>query len=76
MEMLWSRNKAASDKTPADRQFAYETGYKFIKATTALIAGPRVPEEEKDLWKEVNKLVQSYEANPGIEAIVEKKENN
>ena len=76
MELLWGRNKGATDKTPADRQFAYETGYKFIKATTALIEGPRVPEEEKDLWKEVNKLVQTYEANPGIKAIVEKEENN
>lgn len=71
MELLWERNKASTDKTPADRQFGYETGYKFIKATEKIIAGPRIPDEEKDLWKEVQSLVRTYEANPSIKKIVE-----
>jgi len=73
MELLWARNKGATDKNQADRQFAYETGYKFIKATTKLVASDRVPDDEKDLWKEVNNLVQTYEANPATKAIVEEK---
>ncbi|MGJ8726045.1 MAG: tetratricopeptide repeat protein [Roseibacillus sp.] len=76
MELLWERNKAATDKTPADRQFAYETGYKFIRATEKIISGSRVPDDEKDLWKEVQNLVRTYEANPSIEAMVEEKEKN
>ena len=76
MEMLWERNKPATAKTPADRQFAYETGYKFIRATENIIQGPRVPEEEKELRKEVQELVRTYEANSSIKAMVEEKEEN
>ena len=76
MELLWARNKPATDKTPADRQFAYETGFKFIRATEKIIQGARVPKEEKDLRKEVERLVKTYEANPSIQAMVEEKENN
>lgn len=72
MELLWERNKPAG-KNAADRQFAYETGYKFLKATAAIPNNSRVPEEEKALWKEVQKLVTTYEANPATQAIKEEK---
>ena len=69
MELLWARNKPATKKSPADRQFAYEFGYKYIQASADIPNNDRVPEEEKDLWKEVQKLVRSYEANPATKAI-------
>ena len=75
MELLWARNNAAGEKTPADRQFAYETGAKFTKASANILQNAKVPEEEKDLWKEVQSLTQSYEANPNVKALVEEKEN-
>lgn len=71
MELLWNRNNPATDKTPADRQFAYETGYKFIRATESIRSNPRVPDEEKAMWDDVQDLVKVYEANPDTKAIVE-----
>ena len=73
MEILWDRNNPATEKTPADRQFAYEIGRKFIKATAAIPQDDRVPEEEKELWEEVKKLTLTYEANPSTKAIKEAK---
>lgn len=75
MELLWERNNPAGEKTPADRQFAYETGAKFLKATANIPENSKVPDDEKDLWREVQSLTRLYEANPGIEALVEEEEN-
>ena len=75
MEMLWGRNKPATEKNAGDRQFAYETGFKFLKATASFLDNPRVPDEEKDMWKEVQKLVRSYEANPATKPIQEEPNN-
>jgi tetratricopeptide (TPR) repeat protein len=75
MELLWERNQPAGERTPADRQFAYETGAKFLKATAGILSNAKVPEDEKDLWKDVQSLVRVYEANPGVEALSEEEEN-
>ncbi len=74
MEIIWSRNNPKTEKNAGDRQFAYETGHKFIKATANILQNDRVPEEEKEIWKEVRELTQLYEANPDTTPIVEEKE--
>ncbi|MBK1832568.1 tetratricopeptide repeat protein [Roseibacillus ishigakijimensis] len=70
MELLWNRNKAATDKNPADRQFAYRVGHEFITATASIPTNDRVPEEEKELWNEVRELVLTYEAHSDTKPIV------
>ena len=69
MKLLWARNNSAKDGRPSDKQFAYEAGYKFIKRTSTIPDNPKVPDEEKDMWRSVEKLTRSYEANPLVTPI-------
>lgn len=66
MELLWTRNKPKTDTQPSDRQFAYKAGATYIQQTAAIRNNPKVPEEERALWDEVQELVRKYEANPNI----------
>ena len=65
MELVWAR------KNGADRQQAYEIGYKFCKSTVRLQS--QMKDEEKALWEEVRELVQEYEDHSSTEKIVEEK---
>jgi tetratricopeptide (TPR) repeat protein len=68
MELLWARNeKAANPALPSDRQGAYEGGAKFIQNSSRF--KDKMPEDELKLWQEVEKLVQTYEANPEIKSM-------
>ena len=71
MELLWSRGRAATEKSPSDKQLAYSLGYDYIKQTTNIRQNPKVPENEKDLWDEVAKLVKTYSANSAVTPIQE-----
>jgi tetratricopeptide (TPR) repeat protein len=68
MELLWARNqKPENSATPPDRQGAYEGGAKFVKNTARF--KDKMSEEDLQLWKDVEKLVQTYEANPEIKSM-------
>lgn len=66
MRLLWARDNAATDKRPSDKQSAYEAGNRFIRRTATIPDNPKVPEEEKEMWRSVEKLVRTYEANPKV----------
>lgn len=68
MELSWERNKPSKDtQTPADRQGAYEGGAKWIELTSRF--KDKMTEADLELWKEVEALVKTYEANPGIKSM-------
>ena len=69
MEILWDWNKTITDKNNPDRskpsrQIAYETGWKYIDQTKHLL--PKMKDEEKGYWEEVEKLAKKYEASGQI----------
>lgn len=70
MELLWARNqKSDNPAVPNDRQGAYEGGAKFVQNTSRF--KDKMSEEDLKLWQEVEKLVQTYEANPDIKPMRE-----
>lgn len=71
MELLWNRNNSGDEKRTSDRQFAYVAGASYLKQTAAIRNNPKVPEEERELWDEVQDLVRKYEANPNITPLSE-----
>ena len=72
MKLSWDRNKTSADPAvPSDRQGAYEGGAKFIELTGRF--KDKMTEEDLELWKEVEKLVKTYEANPAIKSMEELK---
>lgn len=71
MELCWERNQPASDKSPADRQGAYDNGYAYVDTTRPLL--PKMTDEEKALWAEVEEAVKNYEISPGIESKAKQK---
>jgi tetratricopeptide (TPR) repeat protein len=58
MELLWNRNK------PDDRKVALESGGLYLEATRPLAA--EMSAEESKLWQEIEKLVQTYSADPSV----------
>jgi len=70
MELSWDRNKASSSpNTPGDRQGAYEGGARYLELTAGF--KNKMTEEELELWKEVEALVKTYEANPNIKSMAD-----
>jgi len=68
MQLSWDRNKASSDpNTPGDRQGAYQGGAKYIELTGRF--KDSMIESDLELWKEVEKLVKTYEGNPAIKTV-------
>jgi tetratricopeptide (TPR) repeat protein len=68
MQLSWDRNKPSNDPAvPADRQGAYEGGAKYIEQTGRF--KDKMIESDLELWKEVEKLVKTYEANPNIKSM-------
>lgn len=69
MELLWDRNKPANPDAgiAGDRQTAYEAAYVYIELTTRI--KDKFTDEELELWKVVEKLVQTYESSAGIKPV-------
>jgi tetratricopeptide (TPR) repeat protein len=70
MQLTWDRNRSSKDPaTPGDRQGAYEGGAKYLELTGRF--KDKMIEADLDLWKEVEKLVKTFEANPDIKSMAE-----
>lgn len=70
MELSDKRNRASNDpKIPADRQGAYEGGYRYLDLTGRF--KDKMTKEEVDLWTKVQKYVAKLEANPGVKSMEE-----
>jgi tetratricopeptide (TPR) repeat protein len=68
MRLSWERNKPSNDPAlPADRQGAYEGGARYIELTGRF--RDKMIESDLKLWQEVEKLVKTYEAAPGIKSV-------
>lgn len=67
MELSWQRNQTSNDPTVAsDRQGAYDGGQRYIELTGRF--RDRMNPADLALWQEVERLVQTYEANPTIKS--------
>lgn len=67
MEIYWSRNEPAKDKfSKSSRQAAYDQGNTYIELTSRF--KDKFTDEELELWKEVEKLVKNYEADPKVKS--------
>lgn len=72
MELLWARNQKSSDPAiPSDRQGAYVGGAKYIESTKGF--KDKMTEDDLKLWLEVERLVETYVANPEIKSLEELK---
>jgi len=73
MRLSWERNKASADPAtvPGDRQGAYNGGANFIQLTGRF--KEKMTESDLELWKEVEKLTQQYEADPSVKSLEEQK---
>ena len=73
MKLLWDRNKPAANPADpanaADRQGAYNGGANFIQLTSRF--KDKMTEGDRELWQEVEKLVQQYEADPNVKSLEE-----
>jgi tetratricopeptide (TPR) repeat protein len=68
MQLSWDRNKESADPNiPGDRQGAYQGGAKYIELTGRF--KDKMIESDLELWKEVEKLVKTYEGNPAIKTV-------
>lgn len=68
MELSWQRNlQAASEDGKADRQGAYEGGWRYIDLTKRFF--DKMSEPEQEIWKEVQQLVLDYEARPEVKSM-------
>ncbi len=80
MELLWDRNQSAQtdrktgQTVPSDRQGAYDSGAKYIEATTQAGFLKKMTEEETVLWKEVEAMVNRYEADPGVKSLKQQRQ--
>lgn len=67
MELLFDRNKSKPDlDKPSDRLLAYKTGATYIKQTKSI--ENKMTIDERQLWREVETLVEKYAQNPEISA--------
>ena len=71
LEILWARNQKGSGKTPADRQFAYDYGAGFNSRTRNFLSNPNVPEDTKEVLRELIEMVARYKAHPDVKAAAE-----
>ena len=75
MKLLWDRNKPAANPAdpanPGDRQGAYNGGATFTQLTNRF--KDKMTEQDRELWQEVEKLVQQYEADPNVKSLEELK---
>ena len=70
MKLSWDRNKPSADPAvPGDRQGAYEGGAKYLELTGRF--KDKMIESDLELWQEVEKLVQQYEADASIKSLEE-----
>ena len=70
LQLSWDRNLQSNDPaTPGDRQGAYQGGARYIELTGRF--KDKMSESDLELWKEVEKLVKTYEANPDIKSMAE-----
>jgi hypothetical protein len=69
MEIFWARNGTAANGVP-DRQGAYNLGRRYIDRTRRIVTGDDVKAsaEEVEMWKEVERLVEQYVANPEVKS--------
>jgi len=78
MELYWKRNTPAKivdgvEKTAADRQFAYDLGWKYINATERHLS--KLTDEESKLRGQVQALVTEYEQSKQIIDMATQKKN-
>jgi tetratricopeptide (TPR) repeat protein len=71
MELLWERDAPGVDGKPNDKQGAYNAGYLYIDSTRVVYQ--KNPEEDREVWHEVENLVKEYEARPGIKSYAQLK---
>lgn len=72
MKMSWDRNQpSAGPDVPNDRQGAYNGGARFIELTGRF--RDKMIEEDLALWKQVEALVRTYEADPNIKSVEQQK---
>lgn len=72
MKLSWDRNNPSTDPAkPSDRQGAYNSGANFIALTGRF--KDKMIESDLELWKEVEKLVKQYEADPNVKSLEELK---
>jgi tetratricopeptide (TPR) repeat protein len=68
MKLSWERNNPSpAARTPGDRQGAYEGGARYVELTGRF--KDKMVEADLELWKEVEALVKTYEANPDIKSL-------
>ena len=68
MELSWERNLGASGPDgKADRQGAYEGGWNYLDLTRRFF--DKMTANEQAMWREVEKLVATYESTPGIKSM-------
>jgi hypothetical protein len=69
MEIFWDRNGTAANGVP-DRQGAYNMGRSYVDQTRRIVTGDDVKatDEEVAMWKEVERLVEQYVANPEVKS--------
>lgn len=68
MELSFQRNRKSDDpKIVSDRQGAYNGGWRFLELTGRF--KDKLSPEDLSLWTEVEKLVETYVANPNIKSM-------
>ena len=68
MELSYERNRKSDDpKVVSDRQGAYNGGWRFLDLTGRF--KDKLSPEDLVLWNRVQKLVEKYEADPGVKSM-------
>lgn len=68
MTLSYERNRKSDDpKVVSDRQGAYNGGWRYIDLTRSMTE--KFTDEELELWKEVEKLVEKYVADPNVKSM-------
>jgi tetratricopeptide (TPR) repeat protein len=67
MELSWDRNLSAGKEGKDDRQGAYEGGWNYLDLTRRFF--DKMTEKEQEMWREIEKLVATYENTPGIKSM-------
>ncbi|MGD9420759.1 MAG: tetratricopeptide repeat protein, partial [Verrucomicrobiota bacterium JB025] len=67
MRLSWDRNNPGVDGNPSDRQGAYEGGARYLELTGRF--KDKMVDSDLALWKDVEELVKTYEANPNIKSL-------
>ncbi|MGE9269184.1 MAG: tetratricopeptide repeat protein [Verrucomicrobiales bacterium] len=68
MRLLWERNQEGSEVS--DRQGAYNAGRIYVDQTRSIVVGDRAKasDEEVQMWREVERLVEEYVAHPKVKS--------